>query len=214
MGVCQCRIWIPSSAHPVTSGIGTLGISAGRFAVWLGILMGMTSETCGPFSPSYAENAQGSMPAMLCSRSRGCAQKRCAPTLRVGIFGLGITVGPLTALPPPPSHASGALAYARRCSGSGSWATPAVQVCPREVRLIVDGAAIQTLPLASLLPNPADADDEDLVIAAAEVAGAFLLLALGDGSAVILEHSAESGGRELSAHLLELAVDKVAHDVQ
>jgi len=67
------------------------------------------------------------------------------------------------------------------------------QVCPREVRLIVDEEARQVLPLSALLPDPADAEDEDLVIAGAEIAGGYSLLLLGDGAAVLLLLDAGTG---------------------
>lgn len=67
-----------------------------------------------------------------------------------------------------------------------------LQVCPREVRLIANDAAQQVLPLAALLPNPDD-DDEELVITCAEVAGAFVLLLLSDGAGVLLQHSPDAG---------------------
>lgn len=60
------------------------------------------------------------------------------------------------------------------------------------VRLIADDAAQQVLPLAGLLPNPDD-DDEELVITSAEVAGAHVLLLLSDGAGILLQHSPDAG---------------------
>ncbi len=72
----------------------------------------------------------------------------------------------------------------------------AAQVCPREVRLLADGAAQQVLPLSSLLPGGGEAD-EDLVIRAAEVAGRYVMLRLRDGTAVVLHNV--SGGPQIPA---------------
>lgn len=62
------------------------------------------------------------------------------------------------------------------------------------MRLIADDAPQQVLPLAALLPNPAD-DDKELVIAAAEIAGLYVLLLLSDGAAILLCNRHETGNR-------------------
>lgn len=61
-----------------------------------------------------------------------------------------------------------------------------MQVCPREVRVVADEAAQQVVPLGALLPGGEDADDEDLTVRAAQVAGRFVLLCLSDGAAIVL----------------------------
>lgn len=61
-----------------------------------------------------------------------------------------------------------------------------VQVCPREVRLLADDAAQQVVSLGDVLPGGSGADDEELVVQAADVTGRFVLLRLSDGTAVVL----------------------------
>lgn len=59
--------------------------------------------------------------------------------------------------------------------------------------MIAGGKARQVLPLGALLPDPSAADDEDLVITGAEIAGGYVLVVLGDGAAVLLRHYASTG---------------------
>ena len=60
------------------------------------------------------------------------------------------------------------------------------------MRLIADDTAQQVLPLARLLPNPDD-DEEELVIVGAEGAGSYVLLLLSDGAGILLQHSPNAG---------------------
>lgn len=63
------------------------------------------------------------------------------------------------------------------------------------MRVISDDKCQQLLSLGALLPNAEDADDEDMVISTAEVAGAYVLLVLSDGAAILLQHQQTTGER-------------------
>ena len=72
-------------------------------------------------------------------------------------------------------------------------------MCPREVRLLADDAAQQVLPLGDVLPRDSGADDNEVVVLAAEVTGRYVLLRLSDGTAVVLHLASGEAAQPLHA---------------
>ena len=94
----------------------------------------------------------------------------------------------------------------------------ACQVCPSKVRLVQAGRLVQDLTLLELLPGADGAGGEDVSIASASVADAWVVLLLSDGRGLVLQGDPTAASAPLSLcpgdedELTGLSAASVFHD--